>query len=63
MVELRSNFDELHNVIVYWRERNAPGDREEAAELLRQAHTAAERMGISEAVQIRGIQEKEGLKT
>lgn len=36
-------------------ERNAPGDREEAAELLRQAHAAAEKMGIPEAGQISRI--------
>jgi len=42
--------------------RNATGDRDEAAELLRQAHAAAERMGIPEAGQIRRIQESEGLE-
>ncbi|MFT4559826.1 MAG: hypothetical protein ACI92S_005221 [Planctomycetaceae bacterium] len=42
--------------------RNAPGDRDEAAELLRQAHAAAERMGIPEAGQIREWQEGEGLE-
>jgi len=42
--------------------RNAPGDREEAAELLRQARAAAEKMGIPEAGQIREIQEREGLE-
>ena len=41
-------------------ERNTPGDRDEAAELLRQAHAAAERMGIPEADQIRQIQDREG---
>jgi len=30
VVELRSNFDELHNVIVYWREHpiDGPGSAE-----------------------------------
>ena len=42
-------------------EHGAAGDRLEAAELLRQAHTAAERMGTPEAGQIRIIQEREGL--
>jgi tetratricopeptide (TPR) repeat protein len=42
-------------------QRNAPGDREEAAELLRQAHAAAEKMGIPEADQIREIQKSAGL--
>lgn len=41
-------------------ERNATGDRNEAAELLRQAHAAAEKMGIPEADQIREIMDKEG---
>jgi hypothetical protein len=40
--------------------RNAPRDREEAAELLRQAHAAAEKMGITEAGQIREIMDDEG---
>jgi ATP/maltotriose-dependent transcriptional regulator MalT len=43
-------------------ERNAPGDRDEAADLLRQAHATAERMGIPEAGEIRSIQEREGLE-
>jgi tetratricopeptide (TPR) repeat protein len=40
--------------------RNAPGDRDEAAELLRQALVAAEQMGIPEADQIREIMDCEG---
>jgi tetratricopeptide (TPR) repeat protein len=40
--------------------RNDSGDRDEAAELLRQAHAAAEKMGIPEADKIRKIQEREG---
>ncbi len=40
----------------------APGDRDEAAELLRQAHAAAEHMGIPQAGQIRSIQQQEGLE-
>ena len=35
---------------------------DEAADLLRQAHAAAEWMGIPEAEQIRSIQEREGLE-
>jgi tetratricopeptide (TPR) repeat protein len=42
--------------------RDAPGDRDEAAELLRQAHAAAEKMGIPEAARIRETQEWEGLE-
>ena len=49
------------NMALWLIKRNAPGDREEAAELLRQAHAAAEKMGIPEAGQIREIQEREGL--
>lgn len=56
----------LDLIFVWWSlaenhlARNAPGDRDEAAELLRQAHAAAEKMGIPEADRIREIQEREG---
>ncbi len=43
-------------------ERNALGDRDEAAELLRQAHAAAEKMGIPDAAQLRRIMADEGLE-
>jgi tetratricopeptide (TPR) repeat protein len=41
-------------------ERNALGDRDEAVELLRQAHAAAEKMGIPEADQIRVFMDDAG---
>lgn len=41
-------------------QRNLAGDRDEAAELLRQAHAAAEKMGIPEAAEIREIQNENG---
>lgn len=44
----------------YLLKRNASGDRNEAAELLRQAHTTAERMRIPEADKIRELMEREG---
>ena len=47
-------------IATYLLQQNAPGDREEAAELLRRAHAAAEKMGIPEADQIRRIQVREG---
>jgi hypothetical protein len=49
-------------IATYLLVRDAPGDRDEAAELLRQAHAAAEKMGIPEAGQIREVQEDEGLE-
>jgi hypothetical protein len=39
--------------------RNSPGDRDEAADLLRQAHAAAEKMGLPEVDTIREIQTRE----
>ncbi|MEZ6061279.1 MAG: hypothetical protein R3C19_13115 [Planctomycetaceae bacterium] len=40
----------------------ARGERDEAAELLHQAHAAAEHPGIPEASQIRSIQQRDGLE-
>jgi hypothetical protein len=42
--------------------RAGPRRDERSAELLRQAHAAAEKMGIPEAGQIRRIQEDEGFE-
>ena len=49
------------NLALMHLERNQPGDREKAAELLRLARAAAEAMGIPEAEMIRGIQQEHGL--
>ncbi len=48
-------------IATYLLARNAPGDRDEVAELLQQAHAAAEQMKIPEADQIREIMDDEGL--
>ncbi|MDC0745394.1 metallophosphoesterase [Polyangium mundeleinium] len=48
-----------HNLLA----RNAPGDRDEAARLLRLAHADAERLRLPEAQQIRRIQQRHRLPT
>ena len=51
------------NLALILLSRNAPGDREEAAALLRRAHDAAERMRIPEAAHIRAVQQEHRLPT
>ena len=50
------------NLAQFYLVRQAPGDREAAAELLRLARSAAESLHIPEAQQIRALQQKAGLE-
>jgi tetratricopeptide (TPR) repeat protein len=49
------------NLAVLYLERNEPGDRDKAAELLRRARTAAERLRVPEIQEIRAFQARAGL--